>query len=831
MDASTVQTGKQARWGLKGKLILSMLLVGVVPLVIGLVTAFYLGYEEIRVVSGSNFGAIATETARNLDLVLREEVDRTDRIAAEPLIVAALEQRRDQGLSDEARNARLARTAEAWAARDPQVVPALTTGELADLLHQHHTGTSTHPSRQIPVVTRSAKRALYITDIYGALVASLNTEASYANSDAVWWQGAFNRGVGKPYIEDVSFDERFGVYTFTLSLPIMDSIQYQAIGVLHQVYDAKEFLAPSVNPIRFGNSGHVMLIDSDGTVVTCPFLDTGTRLSDDRMISLVTPREPGWVTTPSDGHGDQHISLLGSIAGSIIGFSPLPGTSRITQDSTGRAWHTFVWQSSDELFAPVQHLLTWISVFGVVAVGLLGTLGYMAASRIVTPIRRLQAIALLIGRGELKEPIAIKTGDEIEDLADEISRMNAQLQVAFAGLTDQVQQKTQEVEDLQRTTDQILDSVSTPIFMLDRDAQVQYINRAAVEAFSLKERHGEPGNLFELLSLDEGTQGRLQHQLHRLDGQLGEGAAPHSDPESPPPPVEVRDPLDPRGVTAPDPEYMELQIGATIYRYEWFQISGRSSDGQRIGLILRDTTEESQKRDKLIQAEKVGSIGVLAAGIGHELNNPLFSVLGLGEAIQDETDLQTINSYERDIVKHGKRMATTIRDFTGSVRADPKERCIQVDLNDQLEQALKLMPLSGGGEGLEVHRSFQPLPTIAAMPHEIRQVFVNVLTNAVQAMRHKGTLSVSSEAANGMIRIGIRDTGPGVPKAYLSKVFDPFFTTKGQGQGTGLGLTVANRIVTKYGGRIHIDSEEGKGTICLITFPVPETSRVGEDHR
>ena len=351
------------------------------------------------------------------------------------------------------------------------------------------------------------------------------------------------------------------------------------------------------------------------------------------------------------------------------------------------------------------------------------------------------------------------------------------------------------------------------------------------KGFSLTEGHEQAGTLFELLALDENTQRRLLKELHSLGGQSPEDGALLSVPGSAAPPMEVRDPLDPRPVPVPASEQMELRIGASTYRYEWFQISGRSSDAQRIGLILRDTTEESQKQDRIIQAEKQGSMGILSAGIGHELNNPLFGILGLGEAIQDETDPETIKSYARDIVQHGKRMATTIRDFTGLARARAKDRCIEVDLNNQLELALKLGPLSDGGVGLKVQRSLQPLPPITVMPEEIRQAFVNVITNAVQAMGQDGTLSVSSQTANGMVRILIQDTGPGIPKAYLSKVFDPFFTTKGQGQGTGLGLTVAQRIVTKYGGRIHIDSEEGEGTTCLITFPLPQASRAGEDRR
>ena len=147
------------------------------------------------------------------------------------------------------------------------------------------------------------------------------------------------------------------------------------------------------------------------------------------------------------------------------------------------SWHTFVWQASDELFAPIRHFLTWMAVFSLIAVGLMTSLGYLAANRIVTPVRRLQAAAQLIGRGELRQPIDIQTGDELQDLADEFNRMNRQLEAAFAGLTDQVTIKTQQVESLLHSTDQILDAVPTPIIMVDQDEQVQYINRVGRESF------------------------------------------------------------------------------------------------------------------------------------------------------------------------------------------------------------------------------------------------------------------------------------------------------------------------------------------------------------
>ncbi len=816
------QGEKPLRWGLQGKLILSMLLVGLVPLLVGLYMAFLQGTREIEEVSGASFTGLADETARKLDLVLGEEVTKTAQIASNLHVVQALERRRDQllDLSDEQRQARITKEAQAWQEQILAVAEPVLTGRLADLLRQYHGGTDGAPGHPVTVVTRSATLALFITDQAGVLLASLNSLPAYAHASEPWWQGAFNHGVGKPFVENITFDPRFESHTVTLSLPIMDGIRYQAIGVLHRVYDAQELLAPSIYPIRFGKTGHVMLIDSEGMVLSCPILPTGTRLADEALIPLVTPTQPGWVRAPSDGHG-------GTLK-SIIGFSTLPETSRMTRDSTNRNWHTFVWQSSEELFAPVNHLLSWISVFGLVALGLLVTLGYVASSRIVTPIRRLQEAARLIGRGELKEPMTIKTGDEIEDLADEINRMNAQLEIAFAGLTDQVEFKSQEVAYLQKVTDQILNNISTPIVMFDQEERVLYANQAAKEAFGLTEADFERAGLFDLLPVTDTARARLRHELQaqRIRSEAPSESAGTRVPSSSP--SEIRDPLSPVATGTPGTDRPELPIGPRTYRYEWLRISGRLGEPDRIGLAFRDMTEEILMQDRLIQAEKSGSLGVLSAGIGHELNNPLFGILGLGEAIQEESDLSKAKAFARDIVQHGRRMATIIRDFTGMVSVGGRKQWVPVDLNEQLDQALQLAQRDPEGATLDVHRNYQPLPKIDAIPDELRQAFLNVIVNSVQAAGGKGQLTLTTDCQGDRITVTIRDTGPGIQKAHLTKIFDPFFTTKGQGEGSGLGLTVAHRIVTKYGGRMHIDSEEGQGTVCRMTFPLQPSSQPQE---
>jgi two-component system NtrC family sensor kinase len=282
---------------------------------------------------------------------------------------------------------------------------------------------------------------------------------------------------------------------------------------------------------------------------------------------------------------------------------------------------------------------------------------------------------------------------------------------------------------------------------------------------------------------------------------------------------EARDPLNQTLSQASPSARRELRIGAHLYHYEWFPLESRSGAGKRFGLVLRDTTDESRLQDQLIQAEKSGSLDVLTAGIGHELNNPLFGILGLGEAIQEEADLARAKGYAQDIVGHGRKMAAIIRDFTGVAARESKSQRVPVDVTAQLEQALAIVQTSHDCLGLNVQKHYVAVSPVTALPDQLRLAFINVLTNAIQAMSGRGDLWLTTEEQDDLITITIRDNGPGISKHHLGKVFDPFYTTKGQGEGSGLGLTVAQRLIKKFGGEIRLESPEGQGTTCVITLP------------
>jgi signal transduction histidine kinase len=427
-------------------------------------------------------------------------------------------------------------------------------------------------------------------------------------------------------------------------------------------------------------------------------------------------------------------------------------------------------------------------------------------------VRQLQQAAQSIGRGELRTPIQIRTGDELEDLAEEFNRMNSQLKAAFAGLTDQVKLKTQEVQVLQQSTDQILDAVPTPILLIDAHETVRYINQAARESFKVQEPMSG-ASLFTILPLDPPVQKKLQAEF-RTNGDSSSTAADIERKTVP------RDPLAPSADHESAGHRSELHIGSRIYHYQWFRLPARPGEEDSIGLVLRDTTDESRLQDQLVQAEKTGSLGVLTAGIGHELNNPLFGIIGLGEAIQEEQDLEQIRTCARDIVAHGRRMATIVRDFTGVTNREAFDKQVPVFLEQILDQVLATAQTSVEMKEIVIHKTYVGNTPVLVFPDQLRQALVNLVTNAVQAMKGAGTLTLTTTVSDHTATATIADSGPGISKQHLSKVFDPFFTTKGQGEGSGLGLTVARRIIRKFGGDLRIASFEGRGTTCIVTLPI-----------
>lgn len=234
--------------------------------------------------------------------------------------------------------------------------------------------------------------------------------------------------------------------------------------------------------------------------------------------------------------------------------------------------------------------------------------------------------------------------------------------------------------------------------------------------------------------------------------------------------------------------------------------------------------ELKEKQEQLVHAEKLASLGSLAAGVAHEINNPLGTITLYAQMTLDdlpETDAEGRENLEI-VLKHATRAAEIVKNLLAFARRS-ELKAGSVNMNAVLEEALSLTNHQAELQNVRVTRELaEGLPEVRGDADKLRQVFVNMIINALQAMPHEGRLKVrtSLSAGGDVVVVEISDTGCGIPEEVMPKLFDPFFTTKGTGKGTGLGLSVSHGMVKQHGGTIEVESEVGKGTTFTVGIPV-----------
>ena len=256
--------------------------------------------------------------------------------------------------------------------------------------------------------------------------------------------------------------------------------------------------------------------------------------------------------------------------------------------------------------------------------------------------------------------------------------------------------------------------------------------------------------------------------------------------------------------------------------------------GAQVASIIERREAENDKsklQRQLLHADRLATIGLLAAGVAHELNEPLGNILGFAQlarkcpglpelADQDIGKIEAASLHAREVIK---KLLVFARQMP------PEKR--PVDLNLVVEEELCLFDDRCANEGIEVHRSLATdLPKVVADRGQIGQVLVNLVVNALQAMSEGGTLTVSTTTADDGAILAVQDTGTGMSKEVQEQMFVPFFTTKDVGQGTGLGLPVIHGIVTSHGGSIRVQTKARRGTRFEVWFPCRDTCDLQEVH-
>jgi two-component system, NtrC family, sensor kinase len=267
---------------------------------------------------------------------------------------------------------------------------------------------------------------------------------------------------------------------------------------------------------------------------------------------------------------------------------------------------------------------------------------------------------------------------------------------------------------------------------------------------------------------------------------------------------------------------VELRTGERTYAVTAVPIS--STDHSAVILLFDDQTERRRLQDQLIQSEKMSAIGQLIAGIAHDLNNPLASVVGFADFLTEVPNVPSSIREPLAVVRdEAERASSIVRNLLGFARKQDHQRR-PTALKPLLDGTFVLLRNQLMAQRVEAQIEIEPdLPMPDVDPNQIQQVFVNLINNAAQAIAstgRPGNILVRARRWLDGVAIEIIDDGPGMSEALAAQVFEPFFTTKAEGEGTGLGLSISQGIVKEHGGRIMLSSEEGRGSTFTVQLPL-----------
>ena len=459
----------------------------------------------------------------------------------------------------------------------------------------------------------------------------------------------------------------------------------------------------------------------------------------------------------------------------------------------------------------------FLLLFGLIAA--VAVLAIVVAVRkfFLDPLRSIQGGAEAVEKGDFNYQIPVRSKDEVGTLAGNFNNMAQTLKKYFEELEDKNRQLVDQfnlVSRSQKEWQETFDCITDPIIVIDDGCNIIRANQAFVKTFEeFFSSHDEPIN---------------RKKCNELFGVCLLPDGPHR-----------------TGMRDRTPTIKEIHGQKTGKMFEVSIFPYDSSGGDFRGCIgiVKDITKKKENEMQVVMKERLAALGHMASGIAHELNNPLATIGVCTEALLNRIKKENIGSllfesHLRIVEEEVNRCKTIITSMLSYVKGKENEK-ENVNINEVLDRAVEMVTFQGRMKDVAYLRNFgKEIPVIHGREGELRQVFLTIVVNALDAMEDRGTLTIETganppippsgksvrleteEGEGGFVFAEISDTGPGIPSGFIDRIFDSFFTTKSERGGTGLGLSIADNIIKGYDGSIEVTSEEGKGATFKVILPV-----------
>ena len=634
-----------------------------------------------------------------------------------------------------------------------------------------------------------------------------------------------------------------------------------------------------VSRIKVGERGQAYVVDRRGRLIAHPDISLVLRNTDMTRLAQVQAAQRG-TATPED-----EIPTATDLQGRTVltAFAPVAPLG----------WTVFVELPLGEAYQPLMASIQRSALVLLAALCLAAVAGIFLARRMVVPIQALRTGAARIGSGDLSQRIEVKTGDELEALADQFNDMAGRLQESYTGLENKVEQRTQELAQsvkelraLGEVTQAVNSTVDLETVLSTIVAKAAQLSNTEAGAIYVFDEVTEEFRLRATYGLDSRAVAEIRDRQIRLgETAIGEAAlqrTPIQIPDLQNDPSSTLDIIIRAGFRALliIPLLSNEQIvGALVVRrrlpgefskstVELLQTFGAQSVlaiqnarlfesvGARTRELAKSLDDLRTAQDRLVQTEKLASLGQLTAGIAHEIKNPLNFVnnfssvsselvgelrdalkgVNLDSKLRTEIDeiADMLQGNLEKVVQHGKRADSIVKNMLLHSRQGSGEHRF-VDVNAVVEESLNLAYHGARAEkqgfNITLEKSFDPgAGEVDLFPQEITRVLLNLIMNGFYAATkrkaeangadYEPKLAATTKSLGDSVEIRIRDNGTGIPPEVKEKMFNPFFTTKPAGEGTGLGLSISHDIIVKqHGGSIEVDTKPGQYTEFRIVLP------------
>ncbi len=578
---------------------------------------------------------------------------------------------------------------------------------------------------------------------------------------------AGRRGVGRVFLEGD------GRPMANLVVPLFDGTGVRVVGGLVAQINLRGIVDNTVSGAK-DKSGYLFVVDDQGRLLShedfSQVLQNRDVTGSAAVGKLLAGVNPADLPTPHSYQSYTGREVLGV-------FSPIEDLG----------WGVVIEQPAAEAFAPVRGLLWKFGLATALVMAAVTSISIFFGIKFTGPIQELQQGTQRIITGHLDHALQVKAMGEIGSLVAAFNQMTRELKIKSDSLLAE-----------KSRLDTVVSGIGAGLALVGKEGRINWVNTTLAGWFG--------GG--------ENVVGKFCPQPW-AESETACGTCPvlcgDSGPES-------------REVV----HFIKLGEKNKYFRHRVFPLHPGSEAGAGYLVVIEDITERREMEAAICQADKLAAVGLLAAGVAHEINNPMNTVAAYTEDLLERlnaepaaarADEAEITQY-LDIIRQQVNRCTKItRNLVSFARQSKGEQQL-VEINELLRETAALIHFQAKSKQLNITQRLEPGSLwVMADRGELQQVFLNLLQNAVDATGAGGEIRINTCLGEQGIDVAVADTGCGIPEEHQNLIFDPFFTTKPVGKGTGLGLSVCYGILAKLGGRIRVQSREGEGTVFTVTLP------------